>query len=226
MFTIVPASPADVPAVASALGSAFREDTVMSTLVAGGDRTRALTRLFHALLRSGALRHGRVDVARHTADGTVLGAAIWQRPGESWALTEELRELPQFVRALGAAGIAGALRTQRRIAAHRPSEPHWYLAQIGTTESARGTGVGSALLRHRLDHIDTVSEAAYLESSNERNRTLYRRFGFVTVGMIAGIPNANPARMWRAATLPARITLADTGTRSSTTQWCEGDRSG
>lgn len=35
-----------------------------------------------------------------------------------------------------------------------PREPHWYLFGIGVGPARPGTGVGSALLRSRLDRCD------------------------------------------------------------------------
>ena len=197
MFTIVPASPADVPAAASTLASAFAHDTVMGTLVDGEDRQSRLAGLFRALMRAGALRSGRIDLARRESDGLLLGAAIWQQPGQRPSLLTQARELPGFVRALGWRGLRDAIRVHTILTRHRPTEPHWYLAQIGVSADARGAGVGSALLRSRLEKIDAEALPAYLESSNERNRALYRRHGFESIGTIAGVPNARPAAMWR-----------------------------
>jgi len=197
MFTITPASHADIPETAAVLASAFVGDTVMSTLVHGDDRERRLTGLFAALMRSGALRTGRVDVARRDSDGLILGAAIWDAPAHRASLAAQLRELPGFVRALGVRGLVSAARLQGVLARHRPSEPHWYLAEIGVSEQARGAGVGSALLTSRLRKIDALEQPVYLESSNERNRALYRRHGFTRMRTIAGIASAAPAAMWR-----------------------------
>lgn len=197
MFTIVPASPADVPAAASVLASAFAHDTVMGTLVEGENRQSRLAGLFRALIRAGALHSGRIDLARRNSDGLLLGAAIWQRPGRHPSLVAQARELPGFVRALGWRGLRDAIRIQTTLARHRPAEPHWYLAQIGVSGEARGAGVGSALLRSRLEKVDAEGLPAYLESSNERNRALYRRHGFESIATISGIPNARPAAMWR-----------------------------
>ncbi len=179
------------------LASAFVGDTVMSSLVHGDDSERRLTGLFTALMRSGALRTGRVDVARRDTDGVVLGAAIWDAPAHRASLWEQIRELPGFVRALGVRGIISAVRLQKALARYRPLEPHWYLAEIGVSEQARGTGVGSALLTSRLEKIDALEQPAYLESSNERNRALYRRHGFTSIRTISGIALAAPAAMWR-----------------------------
>jgi ribosomal protein S18 acetylase RimI-like enzyme len=198
MFTITPAAPADVPAAATVLAEAFEHDTVMGSLTSGSDRPRArLAELFGALMRSGSLHAGRIDLARRDRDGAILGAAIWETPQHRTSLLRQLAELPGFVRALGWHRLGEAVRLQSRLAAHRPAEPHWYLAQIGVSAEARGTGVGSVLLRSRLQAIDATGLPAYLESSNERNRALYRRMGFATIAAVPALQDVTPAAMWR-----------------------------
>lgn len=197
MFTITPASPADIPEIARTLGEAFTGDTTIGHLVSPSSPTRDLSRLFSAMLHAGGLSRGRVDIARRDADGRLLGAAMWQPPGVGASLAAELRELPRFLRALGPQRLLAAARLQHDLDKHRPSEPHWYLAQIGSAEEARGTGVGSALLQHRLSTIDAADEAAYLESSNPRNRRLYERFGFTRVMTRDEHIDADATRMWR-----------------------------
>jgi ribosomal protein S18 acetylase RimI-like enzyme len=68
----------------------------------------------------------------------------------------------------------------------RPAGQFWYLAQIGSSEPRRG--VGSALLERRLTSIEGP---AYLESSNQRNLSLYQRFGFAVTGEIT-LPDHGP----------------------------------
>jgi len=46
----------------------------------------------------------------------------------------------------------------------------------------QGQGIGAALMRHALERVDAERLPAYLESSNSRNISLYRRFGFELVG--------------------------------------------
>jgi ribosomal protein S18 acetylase RimI-like enzyme len=45
-------------------------------------------------------------------------------------------------------------------------------------------GYGSALLRYALQQCDRDGVAAYLESSNPRNISLYERHGFAKLGSI------------------------------------------
>ncbi len=74
----------------------------------------------------------------------------------------------------------------------RPSGTFWYLAGIGALRG--GEGIGSALLRHRLEQ---TSGPAYLESSKKENIPLYERFGFELRDTLefSGGPELWP--MWR-----------------------------
>ncbi|MGH9229173.1 MAG: GNAT family N-acetyltransferase [Acidimicrobiales bacterium] len=65
-----------------------------------------------------------------------------------------------------------------------PSEPHWYLPLIGVDGAKQGLGYGSLLLRYAVERCDRDGLPAFLEASNPRNKALYERHGFETVGVI------------------------------------------
>ncbi|TFD92108.1 GNAT family N-acetyltransferase [Cryobacterium lactosi] len=200
MFTITPAAPTDVTETAEVLAGAFQGGSVISSLIrAGADSHRRTASLFRALMRSGPLQTGRIDLARSENRREILGAAVWERPGKRASIIDQLTELPTFIRALGWDGLARAARLQSLLASYRPVEPHWYLAQIGVRAQSRESGVGTELLRSRLEMIDATHAPVYLESSNERNRELYKRHGFVAIANIESIPLMSPAGMWRPA---------------------------
>ena len=54
----------------------------------------------------------------------------------------------------------------------------WYLEYLAVDPSKQGSGLGSLILKESLKVIDELGEAAYLESSNPKNMSLYERFGF------------------------------------------------
>ncbi|MEA3019661.1 MAG: hypothetical protein QOI47_1185 [Actinomycetota bacterium] len=82
--------------------------------------------------------------------------------------------------------------------AHPHERPHWYLNVLSTLPARQGQGLGARALAAMCTRLDAARVAAYLESSNPRNMTLYRRHGFVdmddTVDMPDG-PSLYP--MWR-----------------------------
>ena len=57
----------------------------------------------------------------------------------------------------------------------------WYLVYIGTRRTAQGKGYCRKLIEHVTKHADVEGKVTYLESSNDRNPAIYRRFGFETV---------------------------------------------
>lgn len=201
--TITEAHPAQLDQAAAVLAEGFRDDPVLLGFVPRGPRRHArLVDLFAATMRSIPGARRTVDVA--VVEGDVVGAAVWEAPctrGGSTLLgvVSALAQLPRYLRALGPGGLVPAARHQATLAAPRPRLPHWYLGEIAVGDSARGLGVGTSLIERRLAAVDAAGEAAYLESSTERNRALYRRMGFVELGPIRGLPGATPAAMWRPA---------------------------
>ncbi|MDX2166662.1 MAG: GNAT family N-acetyltransferase [Deltaproteobacteria bacterium] len=118
-----------------------------------------------------AFAHGSADLL---ADGG--GAALWLPPGvdsDGAALVELMREAIDPSRRDATFALLGEL------AAHRPSQPHWYLPLIGVDPARKLRGLGSALLRHALQRCDRDHQPAYLESSDPKNIPLYERHGFV-----------------------------------------------
>lgn len=82
--------------------------------------------------------------------------------------------------------------------AHPHDEPHWYLNVIATLPSRQGEGLGARALGPMCARFDEGGDAAYLESSNPRNMTLYRRHGFEEIKEPIQMPDG-PALypMWR-----------------------------
>lgn len=202
METVVRAAgPAELEAAAAVLADAFADDPVLAEFRPprpGEDRPAVLTGLFAALIRSVPMPARRVDVA--TIGDRVVGAAFWQAPGrQRGGVRAFVRQVPAFLRTLGIGGALRALAHLRRMERARPVTPHWYLAEIGVSASARGRGIGGLLLGHALERADRTSDGAYLESSTPVNRRLYRRHGFTDGAPIAGFRAATPISMWRPA---------------------------
>jgi ribosomal protein S18 acetylase RimI-like enzyme len=67
---------------------------------------------------------------------------------------------------------------------YHPSEPHWYLPLMGVDPFHQGKGLGSALMQQALLACDRDHTPAYLESTNPKNISLYKRHGFEVLGTI------------------------------------------
>jgi ribosomal protein S18 acetylase RimI-like enzyme len=133
--------------------------------------------------------------------GDGSAAALWSAPG-TWALpaTEMALEAGPMTAAFGRR-VQRALRTQLQIEGLHPKEPeHWYLGYLGARLDCQGQGFGSQLLQEVLTKADADRIPAYLESSNERNLTLYERHGFKVVEEIRALGKGPKIwRMWREA---------------------------
>ena len=180
----------------AALADAFRDDPVFEFLVpadAKGREARLMT-FFTSMARSYVRRDKHAFVA---AEGR--GGALWAAPG-TWRLppSEIMKETPASIKAFGR-NLPKALRLLGQVEGLHPKEPnHWYLGYLGTRCDSQGQGIGSAMLREVLGQADDTRTPAYLESSNERNLTLYERHGFRVVEEIKAL-GVGPSiwRMWR-----------------------------
>jgi ribosomal protein S18 acetylase RimI-like enzyme len=182
--------------LAATLADAFSDDPVLAFLIPPdmSDRDARIAAFFGSMIRSYLRRDKHVFVADEGR-----GAALWGPPGH-WRLppAEIVRETRASIKAFGR-NLPRALRVLTQIEGLHPKEPnHWYLAFLGTRCDSQGMGIGSAMLREVLAQADDTQTPAYLESSNERNLTLYERHGFRVVEEIK-LLDVGPSmwRMWR-----------------------------
>jgi GNAT superfamily N-acetyltransferase len=179
------------------LADAFAEDPVFAWLIPPQLRGRDdRMRTFFASMSRGYLRQGKPCYL--TSDASA--AALWAAPG-AWAMP-----LSQIILEAVPSGLAfrrrlfRALRTQMQIERlhARQYPPHWYLGYLGARRDRQGHGLGAQMLREVLAGADTDGVPAYLESSNERNLSLYERNGFDVIGELRALGHGPTIwRMWR-----------------------------
>lgn len=179
------------------LADAFAEDPVFAWLIPPrlGGRDHRLRTFFTSMSRS-YLRRGKPCYLT----GDASAAALWARPG-SWAMpvSQVILEAAPSALALRRR-VFRALGTQLQIERLHVSQstPHWYLGYLGARSDRQGQGLGSQMLREVLDRADTDGVPAYLESSSERNLSLYERNGFRVVGDLRALGHGPTIwRMWR-----------------------------
>jgi GNAT superfamily N-acetyltransferase len=109
------------------------------------------------------------------------GAALWLPPG----ISPDEEKLGEVMESTVAPSLRdNVLATFEQMAKYHPSEPHWYLPLIGVDPAYQGKGHGDALMSFILQQCDRDKIPAYLESTNPRNLSLYRRHGFEALGAI------------------------------------------
>lgn len=155
-------------------------------------RQRNLTRLF-CLALDDVIEVGTIDVARSA--GRIVAVAAWLPPG-SYPIPprRQLRSGPAFVRL-----IAGAPRATPRLLrflgtanASLPAGPTWQLSVVGVTPQRQGEGIGSRVVRSRLDSVGAV----HLETWNPANLPFYEALGLRPTDTDLPLGSDGPRR-WR-----------------------------
>lgn len=113
--------------------------------------------------------------------GNYYGVALWLPPSI-------YPDVDVMVDLLQKTGSEGSKRDSpevfEKMGSYHPSEPHWYLPLLGVDPFYQGKGFGSMLMEHATAMFDKDNGLAYLESSNPRNVSLYKRHGFEVLGTI------------------------------------------
>ena len=123
-----------------------------------------------------AFEHGTADIIEGAR-----AAALWLPPGVEPDETEMGAIMESALRPEIAEDVGAIMKEMTGYHLH---EPHWYLPVIAADPNWIGQGLGGLLLKHALRRCDEQGVAAYLESSNPRNISLYERHGFRIIGRI------------------------------------------
>ncbi len=187
----------DIPALAKLLTEGFADDPLLAEYVARSrDPELALERFFTTELEKFYIPRGVVDIVKD--EGVLKGVALWVNPDAPMRRRDELRMLPDLVRALGRS-LPRAMRIDMHDAAAVPGFPHWYLYTIVVSPRAQGQGIGGMLLDHGIERVGDYP--IYLESTTPGSRKLYERKGFVPLGVIPSPSQSPEVGMWR----PGRV---------------------
>jgi GNAT superfamily N-acetyltransferase len=190
------ATTTDLPVIEATLGLAFADDPVWCWLI--GRRKRPVAHMGAIL---GAITSLRLDESTvwMTDDGAAV--AVWAAP-KRWKIspTRLLRRGGGTLAKAGPGVFARFLKLGEMERRH-PTDEHWYLEILGTRPDRQGEGLGSALIKHRLESDEAVGLPAYLESSKESNLAFYGRHGFAVRGDTIDMPGGGPSiwPMWREA---------------------------
>lgn len=178
----------EVPELAALLARAFAEDAIMAWTTPEPDREARVAAFFRGF-DAGAAEHGWL----WTTEGR-RGVALWAPPESEAALEALTFELGDGVRELlgDAAGRYDSFWGWAEAA--RPSGPHWYLDHVAVDPSARGSGLGNALVEHGLAFARADGLPAFLCTSRPDNVGFYQRRGFV-VERDGNAPDGGP-RVW------------------------------
>lgn len=158
-----------------ALVATFFDDPLYVWLFSDGStRADALRANFDLILGLGDER-GVVDVFDD------IGVAVWTRPGV--ALLDDPAPFVELLERCAPDRVETALAGMDACAVYEPSDA-MVLHLIGVHPDRRSRGVGSELLRPRLDELEASATVGHLQSSNPSNVPFYERLGFVVDGVV------------------------------------------
>jgi GNAT superfamily N-acetyltransferase len=186
--------PGEQPAVVGALARAFYDDPLFGFFLPNlVSQTKGILGFMGAGVAD-AKPFDEIWVA-HAGD-KVACAAVWLPPGAyprgvKRDMKTNLRSIPVIART-GARSVASfRLLTEVDKVHHAITEPHYYLAILGTDPCFQRTGAGTAALAPVLERCDNEGLVAYLETQKEENLAYYARHAFDVVQMLevkGGVP--------------------------------------
>jgi len=161
------------------LTRAFAEDPIITHFLYGSLRRRiAFPRFFRAVLEE-LLPGGAVYAARDRDN--LLGVAAWMPPNAPETDAAVRRAAARHRRVVQVMFPRASQRLFAGFAAlehFHPSDPHWYLAFVGSEPTIQSRGIGRALLAPVLQTADETQTTCYLETPFPRTHEFYERLGF------------------------------------------------
>lgn len=151
-------------------------------------------RWFPSFVRAFAGQAINDDTALSTSNYS--GVALWLRPG---AHPDDAGLVKLVETSLPIERRVEMFELFEKMSEGHPIEDHWYLPMIGVDSSLQNSGIGTALMKIALDRSDSEGLPSYLESSNPKNISLYRRCGFQELGEISVGGSPPLVRMLRTA---------------------------
>ena len=173
---------AHVKAAASMLAKAFQDDPFYAYVYSNATVMEwRLPYMLEFLLRY-SLHYGQ----SYTTSPQLEGVAVWLHSEQMSMSFWRLLISGAFWSSLKMGSEAGRRmqRFSRYIEAKQKELvpfPHWYLHTLGVDPKFQGRGYASKLLRCMLNRIDEEGLPCYIETSTERNVSMYQHFGFKVI---------------------------------------------
>lgn len=188
-------SKGEIAAMADVLARSFHEDPLITYLFPKEKkRPKQLADLYRFLLNLGAAEGGLLRCKEK--EGAVIHCHSESRFN---SLPVQLKHgLFQTVCKMGVSSSTRALKYDDFAAEIHKSvmkEPHLYLHTIGVDPVHQNLGHGSTLMKTVIADAEKSNLPIYLETSNEKNLSLYEQWGF-QVKREEVVPGSESVRIW------------------------------
>ncbi len=182
------------PAI-EALKNSFNETSLMKYYLPNDvNREKAVRRFLSIGVHTG-IKYGEVYATSSNYEGVAIWMSSDNLPITTWKMfsSVSLMAVLGFIRNGGLKMMKVGEYIEK---AHKRLAPpmHWYLVTIGVDPKFQGKGYAGKLIRPMLAKIDAQHLPCYLETSEEKNTTIYECFGFRVIER-ASIPQT-PFENW------------------------------
>jgi len=167
------ASSKDIPNIIDTVALAFAADPLVRWIYPDPNQYLSHIHKMTILFAGKAFDHGTV----HYVEG-YRGAALWLPPDihpDEDALVAHMNNSILEPSREAVFAVFGQMEESH------PDESHWYLPVLAVDPAHQNNGYGSRLLEYANKMFDKERIPAYLESSNPRNISLYKRHGYEVI---------------------------------------------
>lgn len=176
LSNMVVASKSDKQTVVDILAESFHDNpSVLHAVGKKGNITLKIRALATYAFDYGLPRQGVY------CSSDLTGAAVCYREthrGES--LSDYFYQLQLILNAIGISNVPKLIRKENYIKARRPKEEYLYFWFLGVKRQGRGKGAAREIRDAVFEMAQSAALPIYLETSVEKNRRIYERYGFET----------------------------------------------
>ncbi len=180
----------DIKKAANVLANAFYDDPIYNKIDIGEDKRRLISKLmirfsfrYGNVVSTSENLEGVMAITPHDKDMTFLRII---RSG-AFLISMKLVSLQKMMGA-----VEKAMKEAKK---NLNLEPFIYLFIIGVSQEFQGNGFGGKLLRAIVEKAEIERKPMYLETQNEKNVSLYEKYGFHVVKKI-DLPDPLNLPMW------------------------------
>ena len=191
-FKVRPIKDGEVEKIASFISGGYYDDVYFHWVVDKIEDRHDIVKAYYVEYASAP---GAVVHVAENASGELIGPSVWLPHDLDPEVSKRVYEK------------AGEYAPQFKQVGHKSSnscpdmEPFYELVAVVSAKTARGTGVGAALLKYHLDILDEKGIPTYLEASTPYHGDgVYAKFGYQQVSeLLVFAPTAVLYPLWRPA---------------------------
>jgi len=197
-YTIRPMRHEEIDEIANLIAAGYGDDIYFKWVVESDkDRHEIITNYYKAYFQA----KGHVTHVAETPSKKIIGATLWLPHDMESSVYDEIDR------------VAGDYKDRFRAVSDNshmsepPMTPFYQLVGFVVVKEAQKQGIGAALLKHQIDHLDKLGIPTYLEASTPYyGGGAYGKFGYQPVGeLMVFAENAVLYPLWRPASKAQQV---------------------